>query len=130
MPISITWDDEAQSVLRLTYESRWTWDEFYEAFRLSGRYLRSADYEVSVINDVSGDTQPPQNLMGNLQTCLESLAPNVGLIVFVGDDLYAAAVVEVMRGMYPLHTGNWHATETLDDARALIYEWRVQQHSM
>jgi hypothetical protein len=29
MPISVTWDNEDKTILRMTVVERWTWDEYF-----------------------------------------------------------------------------------------------------
>jgi hypothetical protein len=124
MPITVQWDDDANTILRLVYIAPWTWDEFFEAFDEATGLVRRADYEVSVINDGRHAGQPPPDLLGHVQATIEVLPANLGLMIVAESEFYGKTVVQLLQQMYPDSMSNWRITPTVDAARAMIREWR------
>jgi hypothetical protein len=126
MPITVQWDDDANTILRLVYVAPWTWDEFFDAFDEAAGLVRSADYEVSVINDASHAGQPPPDMLGHLQATVEALPANLGLMIVAASEFYGKTAVQLLQHLYPDHMSNWRVAPTVDEARAMIQTWREE----
>ena len=53
MPVSISWDDEAKTIIRWDYVGKWTWAEVERASEEALALMNSAAYPICLIHDFS-----------------------------------------------------------------------------
>ena len=62
MGIELSWDNDAQTVMRCTVDAQWTWDEMDKAMTQIKQITDSAAHEIAAIVDVTKGVNIPGGL--------------------------------------------------------------------
>ena len=119
MGILVEWDNDARTIIRYTFASEWTVEEFFEAFPKADHMIRASSTRIiGIIVDDSREIIPPQGAMSAFkQTVRIGRLP----IVFVAASMASRSMMETL---YKSYRGNrpMYYVATLDAARHLLYE--------
>ncbi|MGB1288294.1 MAG: hypothetical protein ACPG7F_17295, partial [Aggregatilineales bacterium] len=89
MSIDVTWDTDAKTVLMVSYEKPWTWDEFNQAIDDVQMLLDSVNHPVHMIFDIRGAGFPPQGAMQRFRRTTQINHPNVDLLIYIAPSMLA-----------------------------------------
>ena len=101
MPIELSWDDDAKTILRHTYAGAWTVAEFYEAVDASRNLLLEVDHPVDLIIDMRDGPDPPRGITPAYQYADRKVPENQRLIVMVNPSEYMRAFNKIVDGIAP-----------------------------
>ena len=121
------WDNDDKTVMHVTYQSGWTWDDMEGNLPLEEDMLNSVDHKVDVIADFRG-TQLPTGAISRLPKIAQSppyTHPNSGAMVMVGSPAFMKEVVGVYKRVYG-QAAKLTMVHDLDEARALIAKKREE----
>ena len=119
MSILVEWDNEARTIIRYTFATEWTVEEFFEAFPKADHMIRAANTRIiGIIVDDSREIIPPKGAMTAFkQTVRIGKLP----IVFVAASMASRSMMEILyksyRGERPMYY-----VATLEEARQILYE--------
>ena len=119
------WDDDSKTIMRVTYQSGWTWDDLDDNMLVEQQMLNSVDHKVDVIADFRGTRLPP-GAISRLPKIAQSppyTHPNSGAMVMVGSPAFMREVVGVYKRVYG-QAAKLTMVHDLDEARALIAQKR------
>lgn len=128
MAIKVHWDNEAKTIIRQTFDGRWTWDDLYAALACVANMSASVSHRVDAIVDVSRADLIPGGSIFNLNSKrhADKLASrsdlNRGTIVVVGANGLMRTLYDTFRSLYSDKATDVYFVQTLDDARALLNE--------
>ena len=125
--ITTEWDNDGKTIMRVTYEQGWTWDDMEGNMLLEQQMLNSVDHKVDVIADFRG-TQLPPGAISRLPKIAQSppyTHPNSSAMVMVGSPAFMKEVVDVYKHVYG-QAAKLAMVHDLDEARALIAKKREQ----
>lgn len=126
--IKTEWDDDKQTIMRVTYEAGWTWDDMEGNLPLEEQMLDSVSHRVDVIADFRG-TQLPPGAITRLPMIAQSPPyrhPNSGDMIMVGSPGFMFEVVNVYKHVYG-QADKLTMVATLDEARDLIIKKRANE---
>lgn len=88
MPIHTFWDDDACTILRVTFTGRWTWEDLRESNLSKYAMCMESPHRVDLVNDMRTFVyRPAHNGEGPIwATRSIERAPNVGMVVWVVND--------------------------------------------
>lgn len=122
MPLTLGWDDEAQTILHAVVENDWTWDDF-AAMQVQGRALVSAtphNDPVGVLVEIRGAFRlNPDMLSGTLHS-FERRHPRTRWVVMVTERPLMKLLHRAFLAMYPRMRLTYFQVDTLDAGRALL----------
>ena len=118
MGIAVSWDDDAQSIIRWEFEADWNWNEFHLAFDRSLEMAKSVPYRIDVIPNVTHTDKLPAGALGQFKRIYDNSPENTRLIVITGGNRFVNTVIKTFAAIYRIPT--WRTVKTLEDARALI----------
>jgi hypothetical protein len=126
MDITIEWDNPEHTIIRYTFASHWTIEEFFEAFPVADHMIRlSTTRVIGIIIDDSREIVPPKGAMNAYkQTVRSGKLP----IVFVGASMASRSMMEILHKAYHSQRPMYYVS-TLDEARRVLYEYEAQ-HQM
>ena len=82
MSVQSKWYDEAQTIIRYTFEDQWTWDDYNAALNHCRALLDTVNYPVDLIYDFNHAPTPPRNLVTRFWQVSMTRHQNIsGLIV-------------------------------------------------
>jgi hypothetical protein len=125
MGITVTWDNEAQTVLRADLRGRWNLEEFRQQMRLAGQMVNSVSHPVSVVVDLTGSNALPDNLIQSVAQIVHGKSPhppNVERYVIIGAGRFVQSLYRAFAKVYG--EGMLHNklvfVQTMDEARVII----------
>lgn len=119
--IRTEWDDDDHTIMRVTYQPGWTWDDMEDNFQIEAEYLDSVTHKVAVIADFRGTRLPP-GAVSRLPIIAQSppyTHPNAGAMVMVSSQDFMNEVVKIYKRVYG-QAAKLVVAEDLPTARALI----------
>lgn len=125
MPVSVEWDDAAQTIIRWDYVSKWTWDvDVAAAYQNTVALMQSVSHPVSLIHDLSQSAGIPGGALTQAYRYSTGLPENWEISAVVGSGTFAEALLGVFRNLYGKLGARYYTAPTLDNARALIARHR------
>jgi hypothetical protein len=126
MPISLTWDNSELTVIRLTFDGQWSWDD--------------CDDAVSLITDMLADVNHPIDLIIHFRSCHVShdtikqvksgnafyWPPQAGLGALVGVKGFLRTLLMLVIHVYPDSAQRFLIAPTVEDARRMLLKHRQQ----
>ena len=95
MSITVHWDDEAQTIIRLDV-SPYTWDEFHVAFEEAFALAQSVSNRVDfIVNAPPSIRTPTTNYLPHLQMVFAHVPENAGLFVLAGGSAFGKLIVSL-----------------------------------
>ncbi len=124
MPITVDWDDAEQTIIRYTFQSPWTWDEYQAAIDRAWELARSVDHPTDTITDMSHSRLMPDNLFRNIKQSVVEIPDSTRTVVLIGGGMFVSIALGVLRRVYRSNMEKFFIAGTLDEARALIRQRR------
>jgi hypothetical protein len=107
MGIEIRWDNDEKTIIRETYNGRWTWDDFY--LRITGEVppmMKSVNHRVDVIADFRPSGPLPVGpAITNARNVIRSMPENWGCLVIVTDNRFIRVMVDTFRKLFSTGMG-------------------------
>jgi len=113
MGITITWDNEDRTILRLDFAGMWSWEEYDEAVDSAYIMIAQSGHKVDIITNLSRDTiLPTDESLRHFQRALRQMPSNVGLTVTSGGNSFSRKVFSSFQRTL--------AAGSLGEARAIL----------
>jgi hypothetical protein len=101
MPINVTWKNAAKTILVFSYEGRWDLNDFYQSNEKANFMLDEVDHPVDLVLDVVASRTAPNGLMNAMNNTSRKLHPNTRLMIMVGLNVFARALINMYFKIYP-----------------------------
>lgn len=126
MPVTVDFDNDARTIVRYVFESRWTWDDFYVCWDWMNATLDASDHKIAMIVDMRGSSHIPVDALLHARALERQLHPNyAGALACVGmttlSTLYTNLVSKLAPEIADRHTV--YFVSTLEEAHALLDDW-------
>jgi hypothetical protein len=86
MAIKVCWDNDAHTAVLVTFDGRFTWEEFEGAWTKTTALYDTVDHPVDTIYDMRRIRVLPANMVSYMRRKFPSRHPKGGLIAAVGLD--------------------------------------------
>jgi hypothetical protein len=135
MPHTISWFDEAKTVLLVLTEGKSTWEQYHAKYDDALQIVKTVDYRVDVIMDSRGGL-PPGNPIPHLRAIIAEwdTAQNLGVVVVLGryrmHGFVQTAANIAGRLVGVITPGQLFFVNSLDDAMPIIEADRVAKQGM
>jgi hypothetical protein len=130
MAIKVFWDDEAQTVIRLIFETNdnnWTWAELVAGRRKGDALAASVNHKVGMIME-EPRTLPSEIFKNNISQFNDGAA-NVVVIVLVANLPMVRAIVSLIMKASPRAATFMVMVKTLEEARIIVQDRLHQSHT-
>jgi hypothetical protein len=125
MPIPITWDNEARTVLYIEFQMPWTWADYDAAIDHLHRLIQQTDHTVDIISYMAaGTVLPPGSPMDHLRRAMQKQPANAGVTAFIGDNQFGEAIIASFSKIYKNLRDHILVAPTVADARQQLTELR------
>lgn len=124
--LDVTWDDAAESIVRLDVHADYTWDEFYAAVAQVSALVAGKPHRVDMLVNL-GRYSAESSGIGAIQKALAALGElpqNTGLVVLVVPPL-AGMLLSAARRMDERVGERVRTASTLDKARDILTQGRA-----
>jgi hypothetical protein len=128
MPITIAWDNDEKTVLRLTAADRWNWNDFHKSMRVATFWLDTVDHAVEMIVDLSQSERLPAGALGHIRSLGTQIHPNGrARLLIIGLDESVTGPLGGKDNIYHDSTRLIHFVEDEDQAQAILGEWLAEE---
>jgi hypothetical protein len=131
MPISVTWDNEQHTVVRLDVTDRWTLDELDTAIQEVYLLIAMVDQpRIAVImHFVGGTVNPPEGVLSHARQLIARNPDNIHLTVVVSKGGFARVMLDAIFKLNRMSSRTLQLTtaETLEEARAIAARKMIGQ---
>lgn len=131
MPITLAWDDDAKSIIRIDYHGVWQWTDFDQAIDESIGMAASTSQQVAIIiNTLDGTRTPNGNSFSHMRRAMRLSPPNLTLTVTVGvrkGSFLKSAIMDIAFRFFPKAAERAAFADTVEEARTLIASRRQRQ---
>jgi hypothetical protein len=116
--ITVTWDDDKQTIIRWDFDVDWTWNDFRAALKQTSEMAQDRQ-RLDLIANVGDVDQVPPGALGEFKRT-EDRAPadDDGLRIITGSTFLPRMLAERLRKVYGIT--NWNNATTLEAAREMI----------
>ncbi len=127
MGITVQWDDDSKTVIRLDFMGKWTWTELHEANAAMGKMVKDVSTRIDLITDLSTSHILPEGALSQARSITMREKMDMGIIVAVR----AGKFIEILYGMFQQLYGKRSGfpdtffVNSLEEARALIHSKRT-----
>ncbi len=122
MSISVSWDNQAKTVVRIDFEGKWNWYGYEMAVGEAFGLMESKSDTVDLILNMERSEPLPEGATFYLKRTLELSPRSRDLMVIAHADASTQATVSLFCRIYKLLGNRLVATRTLDKARAFLSE--------
>lgn len=126
MPIRIDWGDYDKTLLIMSFNGRWTADEYYRAINDLYIYASERDHALELMVDVRHSVQPPQNLVTLIRSTLnQERAIAMDQVVVIVQSGFWQQIFSVARKVHgrELDTAV-HFVESVDQAYSMLSAYK------
>jgi len=116
MPITVTWDNPEQTVIRQTFEGRWTWDEHCATANQISELLRDVNAPVDLIVDFQSCHVPDNAIRYTESGNAFFWHPQTRLTVLVGVQGFIRTLLMLFIQIYPQRANQFLFAGTVEHA--------------
>jgi hypothetical protein len=127
MPIHVDWDDAEQTIIRYTFSSPWTWNDYRAAIDRAWELAQSVDHPTDTITDMSNSRLWPEGLFTNIRKSVVEIPDTTQSVVLVGGGMFVEMSISVLRRVYRSPGARFLTAHSLDEARQLILQRRAEK---
>lgn len=129
MPISISWGDPEHTILLITAEGRWNWDEFYATLE-TGRAMRGR-HDVDIVFDLQHAHMLPEGALANFGSVLRRVRPSsegaARHLILVNANAIYRSILEILERVSPSLAHRLYFVSNIHDAYTLSASLRLGQ---
>jgi hypothetical protein len=125
MPIMVKWDDEAQSVVLMRFQGKWSWDEMYKAAQESVALRKAKTHRCALILDLLQGANVPTGALTHLRNALSISSEDREITVVLTDKPFLKTLYTMFTKLYKKLGDTLFLADTMEDARRVISEWRA-----
>ncbi len=100
MGITVSWDDQQQTVARMRFVGEWSLDDFRAANLQTVMLVRSVEHEVYVISDLLASDEMPIGILWQLRTISGMRPSNWGGGIALTKNVIIKNVVDILGRIY------------------------------
>ncbi len=121
MGIHAHWADSARTLLVMTFETDWSWEDYRAAHVMAWDALAEFSHPVDMIYDFSSSDTIPTRALAEFGRALRAGRPdNVDRIVLVGTTGLLRIINGVLRNTYPAEAAGMMDAHTLAQAYQML----------
>ena len=120
MPIKIAWDDPAHTILLEIVSGVYTMQDYQVMIDEAARRLRLEDHVVHIISDFRNAGPTPSDALNGALYAEKHMAPNQGIVVFVGVNGLLQAFINVTQKAGLRTARHLYTTPTIEAAYQII----------
>ncbi|MEP7292130.1 MAG: hypothetical protein ABI835_10115 [Chloroflexota bacterium] len=100
MAITVVWDDDAHTIIRMSSQEIWTLEEFRAASHQAIAMVRIVPHKVYVISDIMVTLNPPSGILWELRDLNQRRPGNWGGGIAIAHDSFVGSLVATFSQIY------------------------------
>lgn len=127
MPVDLSWDNDQKTVIRISAEGVWNWNDFHKTLRSARYWLDSVQPPVELMIDLRRSAYLPAGALGHVRSLGVKIHPHGrDRVVIIGLDSAVAAALGGAEGVYSDGRRLIRFVGTEDAARAVLAAWQSE----
>jgi hypothetical protein len=128
MPIHAKWDNDEHTLVLMTFEGKWSWDDYDHGVAVTYALVKSAPHTVDIISYMPpGMLLPAGSPITHLKRAMQDLPENLGKMVFIGSDKFGEVLIDNFGKVYKRIRNVILSAPTIEDARKTLKSIRENQ---
>ncbi len=120
MGITVSWDNEQQSIIRYEAKGRWDWIDFDRAVERAFTMTEQLEHTVDALFDLRKSAELPNGAVIHFRRWISVLPANRGSIVVVSNRESAHILVDMLRRIDRKAATRLVITDSIDAARKML----------
>ena len=126
MAIDITWDNEAQTIIRVDFVSKWSWDDYHEMVKTITHMMNDVGHSVDIIYNLQQSAPLSAGAISHGAATLRLLDGRFGVLMIVSSAGYVKALLSTFRTVYKKWSDCVLGAESVEDAREIIARYATK----
>ena len=127
MKIHYRWEDEDQTLMLVSLEEGWTWEEYYAVVQQLATTIRRLGHPVdAIVKNSARIPFPTGSALSHLRQIMRLVPDNIGVIVLVSSNPFVKTINQVLFQLLPTTREIAELADTEDEARTIIAERRAR----
>lgn len=129
MPVTVSWDDERQSILRWEYAGDWSWSDATVAADTTRNLLDNAppDEPIALLLNLETMQTIPRDSLRNMRQLLHGLRPH-DIVILCGDSVAVNVMIAFLRSIYRSTADQLYTAQNLQSGRMLALQLLAGYH--
>lgn len=120
MAVIAAWSDESHNAIRMIYEGRWTWDEFYAALETAEEMAKIAPHQFAVLHDMSHSQEMAHNPAVHFRNWAVKMRPYSFANVIIGTNHYQRIMFQTFKRFAGSWSDGFLFVEDMASAKAIL----------
>jgi hypothetical protein len=131
MGITIVWDNNENSVMRITFGKTWTWEEVDSIVEATKVMMDQVNHQVDQIIDMKNIGGIPEGAFWRLRKITQTRHHNQGRVIMVGGNAFVRATMDTLRRIVSdlFEAETFVLVPTVEEARAQLFKKRLEMAS-
>lgn len=126
MPILVEWDDADETIIKIEFSGKWTWEEFFEANQQASAMMAEKPYRMDIIANMRpGKMETAGPALYNARQALAKYPENFHLLVVVVNPLIGM-LTDIFKHFDSELGASVIGVSTLEQARQHIHKERAE----
>ncbi|MFN8374528.1 MAG: hypothetical protein U0694_16825 [Anaerolineae bacterium] len=128
MSINSVWDNNEHSVLRVTFENSWTWEELDVAVAELHSEMSTVHHQVDTIVDMRASDIFPEGAFWRFHKLASIKHHNRGRIIIVSSNNFVRTLMDALRRLARdlFDAETFVLVSTVEEARAVLFRQRLE----
>jgi hypothetical protein len=124
--VTVEWDDESRTALRVNLEGLWTWAEFRDILATAPKMLAQSKHPTDLILNLENSLHVPDGVLLRLMRLHRAGLVGDSLILLSGapDNVFIDNLVSMAQQLNRGRGGEIRSAASLDEARAILAQRR------
>ena len=120
MPVNVSWDDDARTLLCFRIAGHWTWQELNWAWLECMAMMNNVPHKVNIIVDITEMVNMPMDLIMRTVQLIRCQPHNTGISVIATDNGFVNMLFENLRRIIPRESSFLRAVPNVEAARQTL----------
>jgi hypothetical protein len=121
MSISVTWDNEDKTILRMTVVGRWTWAEYFASAEQARDAISTVDHPVDIIGDMLRSGPVPLGMpIRRFRYAIDMMPTNFRKAAIIGGSPFTKSLMIAFMQIYRKANEKMVLVQTIDEAYAAL----------
>lgn len=126
--ISVRWDNDEQTIILVTFDAEWTWNDVHDVNTRATVLYESVDYVVDILADVRSTHLVTTGILSYARNLLSMpWHPHAGKVVVVGASRSVRTLFEAAALVAKKSLERITFAQSMDEAREIIQRRRVKR---
>jgi hypothetical protein len=131
MGITIVWDNNEHSVMRITFAKAWSWNEMDTIIAEAHAMMDAVYHQVDMIVDMKEGGSIPEGAFWRFHKLAQVKHRNRGRVIVVGGNSFIRTMSDTVRRLANdfFDTETFTLVSTVEEARATLFKMRFEMAS-